>query len=173
MEKGTIFQVTAPNGVELTAVVLNVTSIFDESSYNDRVHCRHICYAQNRIFEYFVSYEKVSVAIGKDEYGDDIMDEQTVIIDSSFGETLVGYCVIPTADEALEKYTTKQDKFNYRMILLETTSGISIEQEVAICEAIGKIISPEEKHVHVTFDRHFADKELCDKYNLAYTTIDE
>jgi len=173
MKKGTIFQVTAPNGVEITAVVLNTTSSFDESSYNDRVHYRHICYAQNRIFEYFVSYERVSVAVGRNEYGDDIMDDQTVIIDSSFGETLVDYCVIPAADEALEKYTTEQDTLNHRMILLETTSGISIEQEVAICEAIGKIISPEEKHVHIAFDRHFADKELCDKYNLVYTTIDE
>ena len=171
MEKGTIFQFTAPNGVEVTAVVLNVTARIDDCS--DRLFCHHICYGQNRIFDYFITYNRVPVVVDRNEFGDDITEYQTIVEDSTFGEILVDYCVIPAADEALEKYTTEQDTLNHRMILLETTSGISIEQEVAICEAIGKIISPEEKHVHIAFDRHFADKELCDKYNLVYTTIDE
>ena len=171
MEKGTIFQFTAPNGVEVTAVVLNVTARIDDCS--DRLFCHHICYGQNRIFDYFITYNRVPVVVDRNEFGDDITEYQTIVEDSTFGEILVDYCVIPAADEALEKYTNEQDTLNHRMILLETTSGISIEQEVAICEAIGKIISPEEKHVHIAFDRHFADKELCDKYNLVYTTIDE
>ena len=171
MEKGTIFQFTAPNGAEVTAVVLNVTTRIDDCS--DRLFCHHICYGQNRVFDYFITYNQVPVAVDRDEFGDDIIENQTVIEDSAFGEVLVDYCIIPGADDALEKYTTEQNTLNRRMILLETTSGISVEQEIAICEAIGKTISPSEKHVHVMFDRHFADKELCDKYNLVYPTIDE
>lgn len=162
MNKLDIFEMTLDNGVDtVVGVVVDTVSI--EGDELDTKYT-HLCYCQNRLFYYIEHVEYRGVE----------PDTHEPMYETTYkrGRTVVDFVVLPDYDECLQGWIERQ-KMNHRMILLETTSGISIEQEVAICEAIGKIISPEEKHVHIAFDRHFADKELCDKYNLVYTTIDE
>lgn len=79
MKKNEIFTFTAPNGVEVTAVVVH--TIFQGNAKQ-----LDICYAQNRLFT-IVEWE-----IAKDKgfnYN---------------GETIVDYCVLPEYDAMLENY---------------------------------------------------------------------
>lgn len=162
MKKLDIFEMTLDNGVDTAYGVVIDTVRIDGDELDTKY--THLCYCQNRLFYYI---EEVAYC-GVEPDTHEAMYETTY----KRGNTVIDYVVLPDYDACLQNWIERQ-KMNHRMILLETTSGISIEQEVAICEAIGKILSPGEKHTHVMFDRHFADKELCDKYNLVYTTIDE
>ena len=84
MKKNEIFTFTAPNGVEVTAVVVH--TIFQGSAKQ-----LDICYAQNRLFT-LVEWE-----IAKDKgfnYN---------------GETIVDYCVLPEYDAMLETEQFKLD----------------------------------------------------------------
>ena len=166
MEKFDIFTF-CPNGVdEVYGVVIDhVTDAPVPTMEGDveTIYESYLCYAQNRLF-YFSRFRHVRL----------MADGVKRVIEDDFtaSEPIVEYVVMPKYDERLANWL-EQQKMNHRMILIESTLGLSVEQEVAICEAIGKIVSPEENHLHVAFDRHFADKELVDKYNLVYSTIDE
>ena len=84
MKKNEIFTFTAPNGVEVTAVVVH--TIFQGNAKQ-----LDICYAQNRLFT-LVEWE-----IAKDKgfnYN---------------GETIVDYCVLPEYDAMLETEQLKLD----------------------------------------------------------------
>ena len=89
MKKNDIFTFTAPNGVEVQAVVLE--SIFQGSCKNTL-----ICYAQNRIFTYieemFMKFE--GTAEWKKDY--------------SYGKVIVDYAILPDYDGLLE---AEQQKF--------------------------------------------------------------
>lgn len=50
MKKNDVFTFTAPNGVEVTAVVVGTTGI--QEDYFGRQFLNHVCYAQNRLFTY-------------------------------------------------------------------------------------------------------------------------
>lgn len=89
MKKNQIFTFTAPNGAEVTAVVIG--DIFQ----NCAQRC-FICYAQNRIFTYIEERWR------KDE------TTNKWLKDYSYGETLVDYCVLPEYDAMLE---AEQQKF--------------------------------------------------------------
>ena len=85
MEKHDIFTFTAPNGVEVTGVVIDLVG-FD-------VHLRTsttnwLCYAQNRLF---LCLEKT-----------DIYTEETTI--EYCTKVLIDYCVIPFYDGVLEAH---------------------------------------------------------------------
>lgn len=89
MKKNEIFTFTAPNGVEVTAVVI--------ASVGFAVHIRtaertYLCYSQNKLFTYI---EK------KDIYTDEVVME--------YGEVIVDYCVIPKYDAMLK---TEQQRFD-------------------------------------------------------------
>lgn len=83
MKKNEIFTFTAPNGAEVTAVVVH--TIFQGSAKQ-----LDICYAQNRLFT-LVEWE-----IAKDKGF-----EKELIYN---GETIVDYCVLPEYDAMLEDY---------------------------------------------------------------------
>lgn len=81
MKKNDVFTFTAPNGVEVTAVVL---AIISSSKYQTIA----LCYAQNRLFTF---YEHIAYDIESGEAESDY----------SYGEILVDYVVIPYYDELL------------------------------------------------------------------------
>ena len=106
MEKYDIFQFTAPNGVEVTAVVLDKTTHFAEM--NDDYTAVYLCYAQNRIFTYIYTERAVPVCIGQDEYGDDRYEYQD-IKEWIYGEVIVDYAILPDYDSQLQAYIDKQN----------------------------------------------------------------
>ena len=89
MRKGEIFTLTAPNGVEVTAVVLSVEHVHQQE--DDTLLCSYLCYAQNRIF-WLSSY-----------YGD--VDGETKEWDLIPMRTVVDYAVLPDYDAMLEAYS--------------------------------------------------------------------
>ena len=90
MKKNEIFTFKAPNGAEVTAVVIG--DIFQNSAQR----C-FICYAQNRIFTYIEERWR------KDE------TTNKWLKDYSYGETLVDYAVLPDYDAMLEAEQFKLD----------------------------------------------------------------
>ena len=89
MKKNDVFAFTAPDGVEVTAVVL-------ESIFQGSCKSTLICYAQNRIFTYIeeecLKFE--GTAEWKKEY--------------SYGKVIANYCIIPEYDAMLEANTNNQ-----------------------------------------------------------------
>ena len=107
MKKKDVFTFTAPNGVEVTGVVLEqLQSQIDDCS--NVVRCEYLCYAQNRLFIYYETWDREPVAIGQDEYGDDILEEQEVLIGSNT-KVIVDYAILPEYDDALEDYWHQLD----------------------------------------------------------------
>ena len=86
MKKNDVFTFTAPNGVEVTAVVIN------ELSYRviaGEATTTWICYAQNRLF----TYKMIQ----------DVWDKSKPI-EYHYGEVLVDYAILPDYDDMLERY---------------------------------------------------------------------
>lgn len=76
MEKGEIFTFVAPNGVEVTAVCLEIMSKIGNTT-------EYLCYAQNRLFTRL-------------EF---LLDKQT---EWSYGRLITDYCILPDWDAILE-----------------------------------------------------------------------
>jgi len=95
MKKNDIFAFTAPNGVEVTAVVIELIAY--EVNYKWAIK-RFVCYAQNRIFTYEESH-----CIW------DFMNEEPK---SKYGKVLVDYAILPEYDTILEDYQHQQDMAN-------------------------------------------------------------
>jgi len=83
MKKNDVFTFTAPNGVEVQAVVL-------ESVFQGTIRNTLICYAQNRIFTYIE--ESVMKFEGTAEWKKEY----------SYGEVIVDYAILPDYDELLK-----------------------------------------------------------------------
>ena len=82
MQKNEVFTFTAPNGVEVTGVVVSVIR-------DDRDDKWYLCYAQNRLFDY-------RIIAG---------------FDHSITNIWVDYCVIPEYDALLEEaYLNKHEE---------------------------------------------------------------
>ena len=103
MEKNTIFTFTAPNGAECVAVILETVEHF-----SSRVH---ICYSQNKLFTYIEKFDKVVVAAGIDEFGDDIFEE-SLNTEYYYGDVITDPCIIPEYDKILEDYYHQLDMAN-------------------------------------------------------------
>ena len=84
MKKNDIFTFTAPNGVEVTAIVIAIIS-------SSRYQTIALCYAQNRLFTF---YEHIAYDVESGEAESDY----------SYGEILVEYAVLPDYDEFLARY---------------------------------------------------------------------
>ena len=99
MKKNDVFTFTAPNGVEVTAVVIGF--IFQGCCKSTL-----ICYAQNRIFTYIeelcMKYD--GTCEFKKEY--------------SYGEVIVDYAILPDYDEMLARYN------DLEVAQAETASGM-------------------------------------------------
>ena len=85
MNKNEIFTFTAPNGVEVTAVV--IYTVFQGCAKQ-----LDICYAQNRLFT------MIETEIDKDDKGQWKWD-------ISYGQVIVDYCIFPDYDAMLEAYS--------------------------------------------------------------------
>lgn len=109
MKKHDIFEFTAPNGVRVVGAVIECIH-YQIDDCSDVMHCEYLCYAQNRLFTYFVDYDRQPVVIEQNEYGDDIIDYQQVMISYSYGKVLVDYCILPDYDKQLEAYYHELDK---------------------------------------------------------------
>ena len=99
MKKNDVFIFTAPNGVEVTAVVIAELS----SSYNemdDSVYKEFLCYAQNRLFTYAETYRRENAFTP---------EEAIFTTESVYGEILVDYCILPDYDAILEDYQHQLD----------------------------------------------------------------
>ena len=95
MKKNDVFTFTAPNGVEVTAVVLDIISRSWKYAYTDTL--KYLCYAQNRLFT------------GSNDVTDitnDALAENRKYKDSAFkqDEIIVDYAILPDYDAMLERY---------------------------------------------------------------------
>ena len=106
MEKHDVFEFTAPNGVVITAVVLDKTTHYAEST--DNYSATYLCYTQNRIFTYIYTERTLPVCIGQDEYGDDRFEYQDVK-EYEFGKIIVDYAILPDYDELLKNFRPQED----------------------------------------------------------------
>lgn len=96
MKKNDVFTFTAPNGVEVTGVVLDIIGRSWKYAYTDTL--KYLCYAQNRLF------------IGSNDVTDitnDALAENRKYKDSAFkqDEIIVDYAILPDYDALLERYS--------------------------------------------------------------------
>lgn len=101
MKKNDVFTFTAPNGVEVTAVV--IASVAYEVDYKWATE-RFVCYAQNRLFTYEESH-----CIWE------FMKEE---LKSKYGKVIVDYAILPDYDELLDRYN------DIEVAQAETASGM-------------------------------------------------
>ena len=97
MKKNDIFTFTAPNGVEVTAVVISTvdaTLPCKTDRYWTERRMLYICYGQNRLF---TMTTKIEGKIFCKEVGN-----------PEYGEIIVDYCIIPEYDEMLK---TEQQRY--------------------------------------------------------------
>lgn len=129
MKKNDIFTFTAPNGVEVTAVVINRIGICDFEQTEDSQHWydKYLCYAQNRLF-YHIEWTHLDKVIDDDFVPS--CDEENdwhyairyhsheVKTTGSSQEILVDYCILPDYDAMLEAYS------DHQVTLAEEQSGM-------------------------------------------------
>lgn len=97
MNKNDIFTFIAPNGVEVTAIVVaKLDSTYNE--IDDSIYQEYLCYSQNRLFTYAETCQRENAFT---------LEEATFITESVYGEVLVDYCIIPEYDTMLENYFKK------------------------------------------------------------------
>ena len=98
MTKNDIFTFTAPNGVKVTGIVLDIISVSWKYAHTDTL--KYLCYAQNRLFT------------GSNEVTDitnDALAESRKYKESAFkqDEIIVDYAVLPEQDKMLASYNRK------------------------------------------------------------------
>jgi hypothetical protein len=98
MKKGDIFTFTAPNGAEVTAVVIaEINHKFNNATQEE--NNTYLCYAQNRLFTIKAVYTPTS-------------------INEEYGEIIVEYCILPDYDALLDRYN------DIEVAQAETASGM-------------------------------------------------
>lgn len=103
MKKNDIFTFTAPNGVEVTAVVVAILQASDETFDGVlQINETCLCYAQNRLFTY--EWHDSSYEVGYEEYAHSFGE--------SYGEVIVDNCILPDYDAILEDYQHQIDMAN-------------------------------------------------------------
>ena len=122
MKKNEIFTFTAPNGAEVTAVVIDCLGTnFEEVVDSKHWDNKYLCYAQNRLF-YHTEWTQIDKVIDDDFVAscDGTTDwyyavryhSHDVKTTGSKQEILVDYCILPDYDDMLENYYHQQDKAN-------------------------------------------------------------
>ena len=93
MEKGTIFEFTAPNGSEVLAICIERVAT-NKAKFG--ITNTFICYGQNRLFTYILDYIQLPIEVeeGSIEY-------QLCETNPRFGSILCDYCIIPEYEEIL------------------------------------------------------------------------
>ena len=108
MKKNDIFTFIAPNGAEVTAVVIDKI----HSSYHeleDTISIEWLCYAQSRLFTY---NEKV----GRKNVG--TPEEKEFTIKTCYGKVLVDYALLPCYADLLDRYS------DHLVTMTENQSGM-------------------------------------------------
>lgn len=122
MKKNETFEFTAPNGVKVTAVVVDVVDVLKpitEHTFDKTlVITKHLCYAQNRLF-YYSLIEKTEVVIDEDWNDNPEVDYYYALVHHShevksseghLNEIVVEYCILPEYDTILELASANFDK---------------------------------------------------------------
>ena len=116
MKKNEIFTFTAPNGVEVTAVVIDClgTCNFEQTEDSQHWDEKYLCYAQNRLF-YHIEWTQIDKVIDddfvpscdeeNDWYYAIMYHSHEVKTTGSLQEILVDYCILPDYDTMLEAYS--------------------------------------------------------------------
>lgn len=103
MEKNQIFTFTAPNGAEVTAVVIEKIG----GGFYQGCDCSYdtfLCYAQNRVFTYAEEkYREKAIMHSCD------LKQPVISVGYEFGRVLIDYCIIPEYDNLLEDYEHQLD----------------------------------------------------------------
>lgn len=112
MKKNDIFTFTAPNGVEVTAVVIDCLGTCGFEEVEDSKHWdeKYLCYAQNRLF-YYTEWTQIDKVIDDDfvPSSDEENDwhyavryhSHEVKTTGSSQEVMVDYCILPEYDAML------------------------------------------------------------------------
>ena len=95
MKRNDIFTFTAPNGEEVTAVV--ISRVAHEVDYKWATE-RFVCYAQNRLFTYEESHC--------------IWEHMNEEPKAKYGEVIVDYAILPDYDRMFEDYQHQIDMAN-------------------------------------------------------------
>jgi hypothetical protein len=97
MRKNDVFTFTAPNGAEVTAIVIDLIS-YESTKYNSQVYvATYLAYAQNRIFRCWTV----------NHFNED--NESSFVVYNPENYILVDYCVIPECDKLLEDHFHQLD----------------------------------------------------------------
>lgn len=107
MKKNDVFTFTAPNGVGVTGVVVDIVAYKEEDRWDGSYYDKYLCYAQNRLFYYSYLYGHSKAFIGDDGYKS--FYEEKDLDEWVVGKILVDYVVIPELDNLLEDYQHKLD----------------------------------------------------------------
>ena len=108
MKKNEIFTFTAPNGVEVAAVVIYELST-DYRELTDTIVKVWLCYAQNRLFTYFEEIRRKNACTP---------EEEESVIKTWYGTVIVDYCILPDFDAMLKAYS------DHLITLAEEQSGM-------------------------------------------------
>jgi len=129
MKKNEIFTFTAPNGVEVTAVVIDCLGTCNFEEVEDSKHWdeKYLCYAQNRLF-YYTEWTQIDKVIDDDfvPSSDEENDwyyairyhSHEVKTTGSSQEVLVDYCNLPDYEFMLVTYS------DHLVTLAEEQSGM-------------------------------------------------
>ena len=96
MKKNDVFTFTAPNGVEVTGVILDTTGWYHD--IDELWEREHLCYAQNRLF------------LGSEDYT--CKDGKEELLDFTVTKVIVDYAILPDYDRMLEDYQHQIDMAN-------------------------------------------------------------
>ena len=97
MKKNDVFTFTAPNGVEVTAIVIDLIS-YESTKYNPLIKvATYLAYAQNRIFRCWTV----------NHFNED--NEASFVVYNPENYIIVDYCIIPECDKLLEDYYHQLD----------------------------------------------------------------
>ena len=125
MKKNDVFTFTAPNGVEVTAVVLKVITMSEceRTESSETWTTIYLCYAQNRIFLHNV-WKRVERVINDDCPDDDNVDyyyalkyySHDVETTGYHQEIIVDFAILPDYDEVLGAAQQKFDDDCYEAL---------------------------------------------------------
>ena len=106
MKRNDIFTFTAPNGVEVTGIVIMKCGDAHEKGY-EHYETPYLCYAQNRLF----TVKEVMEAI-RDDLDIKRGTAGAESLSYKYGEIIVEYCILPDYDRMLEDYQHQIDMAN-------------------------------------------------------------
>ena len=112
MKKNEIFTFTAPNGVEVTAVVIYRRIL--NRSFPNYVQYEYVAYAQNQLF----TCTQMERVIDREKYNPCPIE---------YGHILVDYAILPDYDTMLDEYCVRSGKD-------DSTDGIQVE----VLDALGR-----------------------------------